>query len=476
MVGPIVIDDQDISSTACHYVRERKIVVDLNGRIHCVYWKVINSDKHVFHAYSDDDGLTWAKENITSGFSQDPSIMSIVVDSSGVVHIIYRDHGTPYNSMKYQHNSGGSWSTPLAISVAFGLSTPYAGGWVLGETVQGQTSGAEAILLFQWEKKMCVDNPYAGFQLNERIKGLTSGAYGKYADDIDSFFGTHGLAVDSNDCLHIAVSRSDRTFHLQRTSGGKWTHGDYVGIRTGLYAATIGIDANNLVHILVVRQSKCIYVKGSWNSWGATEDVADGGTLEVDAFSFAIDSLGNAHLALEGIGLGGANSGTLNIHYFKRSAAGVWGSVEHVTEDATKREDPSIAVDKNGNIRVVFRGEDYGVETVNPNIVMRTKPSGGSWGAVEVLVDRDPEQYLPNMLHSLFPKEDKWWGTYRPSYPDGFALIFNGQQSLDVEFISDIVPPSERGIVPTDLLCEQETNPTDVVDPQPEFSAIYHTK
>ena len=28
---------------------------------------------------------------------------------------------------------------------------------------------------------------------------------------------------------------------------------------------------------------------------------------------------------------------------------------------------------------------------------------------------------------------------------------------------------------PNDLLCEQETNPTDVTDPKPEFSAIHRT-
>jgi len=34
--------------------------------------------------------------------------------------------------------------------------------------------------------------------------------------------------------------------------------------------------------------------------------------------------------------------------------------------------------------------------------------------------------------------------------------------------------PEPEGKPPTDLLCEQETNPTNVGDPKPEFSAIHH--
>lgn len=36
---------------------------------------------------------------------------------------------------------------------------------------------------------------------------------------------------------------------------------------------------------------------------------------------------------------------------------------------------------------------------------MRTKPSGGAWGAIQELTDRVPAQYAPNMAHALFSGE-----------------------------------------------------------------------
>ena len=72
-------------------------------------------------------------------------------------------------------------------------------------------------------------------------------------------------------------------------------------------------------------------------------------------------------------------------------------------------------------------------------------------------------------------------GDYTPYFTllewDGNDLTKANEYELagrgaDCSFLSPLNPLKFRP--PTDLRCEQKTNPTDVTDPQPEFSAVYH--
>lgn len=59
-----------------------------------------------------------------------------------------------------------------------------------------------------------------------------------------------------------------------------------------------------------------------------------------------------------------------------------------------------------------------------------------------------------------------WPSLFVPEYYTNRAI------SIFAQGYKSILPPSPRS--PSDLRCEQKINPTDVIDPNPEFSAIYH--
>lgn len=477
-----VVDIVQPSDTACEDVMGRKLLIGLDGRIHCVYK---NPEGHIMYAYSDDDGATWTNEDIMAGLGYSAAGESMALDSNGVPHVVYWTSASPYAHVEYVYKTGGgSWSSPVIVPIGiYGdrrSGAFQAGEWVETRRLPEGTPQAKAKLKHAFAGILI---PYketieGTFIVNEWIYGQDSGAKLRYQGEVNAGVeSTPAIVIDSNDLVHMVLSRS-KVWHLQKDFGpyGAWSYGDYVGLSTPTgYDLAVDVDTNNDLHIVAGSRlaGEHLYTFGSWGGWHGETIVSDGDNA--GNFSVALDEAGNVHVAFSQEGVGGSNPTVQNIKY-RRCPAGTlnWGPIEHVTDDAVLRRDPTIVVDKNNVIRVIFLGRGYGDNPQNENVVARKK-TGASWGSVEVLVDRFEPQHEAVGLHCLFPAI----GASRPNYPDGYAFIWNseapGTGISRVEYWGEIVPdvPPAPG-VPSDLLCEQRTNPTDVVDPNPEFSAIYH--
>lgn len=467
-----IIDDVGIASNACNDVMQRKVVEDLNGDLHCVYEKDVTVGvtvyHHTFYGLSQDNGATWTTEDIMDGLTIDAFNSNIVIDSSNIPHVLYKDKrsGLTYGWLKYQNRSGGSWSAPETLYQGI-YGSNRTGGFDIGEDVVGDDSGATITIGWRAGAYLIPDGVSSdpGFIVNEWIRGQTSGAKMRYQGFI-AHADEPSMGIDSTNQLHIAFFLNipgvmTKTAYIFRNSSLSWYWPEKVSDQSDTTAIAIG--PSDEVNIVIQDGQKFYFTTGNLGSWSASENFAN--ATGTGNFSIAVDSDGHSHIVMSQKGLGGTNSNTLNIHYYKRTLAGVWSSVEHITEDGTERKDPTIALNKDGEIIVVFRGSGYGTETADPNIVVRIK--NGSWGTVEVLIDRVLEQYVPILKSSLYPVSN----STRPNYPQsGYALIWSAQNTNQVEYYVPNMAPT----APTGLLTEGETNPATLETLTPYFSAIFN--
>ncbi len=138
-----------------------------------------------------------------------------------------------------------------------------------------------------------------------------------------------------------------------------------------------------------------------------------------------------------------------------------------------------------GNARLTFDGNnlpwtDSGVNltkgAVN-TIEVRFK-KGSSTGDVDIWVN-NTTQGSPNyngsgsMNTGANDVDDILVGvTYAPE--NGISTTYYDDVVVDTGFIGTLVPPNSAPSVPSALLVEGQTNPTDITDNTPEFSAIYN--
>jgi hypothetical protein len=145
------------------------------------------------------------------------------------------------------------------------------------------------------------------------------------------------------------------------------------------------------------------YSNKTGTGWLATpEDVTDGAYAYQVCPALAVDSNDNVHVAWAGMGWG-TNTGTYNIYYKMKDKAGVWGSIEYITDVGSQQGKysgsymgPSIAIDSGNNVHVVWTGLGWGTNTSYYNIQYRNRTSG-TWQTIESITDIGQHQISPTV-------------------------------------------------------------------------------
>ena len=131
----------------------------------------------------------------------------------------------------------------------------------------------------------------------------------------------------------------------------------------------------------------CVYhrISGSYRQIFASYSTDDGETWTEEAVTsasynqyhpaIAIDSQDNIHVVWRGLGWG-TNTNYTNIRYRKRTSSG-WQSHEAVTDKNKHQYHPSIAIDSNDNVHVVWGGAGWGTNNNYDNIQYRKRTSSG---------------------------------------------------------------------------------------------------
>ena len=274
------------------------------------------------------------------------------------------------------------------------------------------------------------------------------------------------LARKSNGELWCVYSRSDGTYEqiyvAYSTDGETWTEEQVCSGSDQQYYPSLAIDSQDNVHVVWTGRGwgsnpnyyNIQYRKRTSSGWQAQEALTDKDDKQYDP-AIAIDSQDNVHVIWEGGGWG-SNPNYYNIQYRKRTSSG-WQAQEAVTDKDDDQYYPSIAVDSQDNIHIVWEGWGWGTNTGNANTQYRKRTSSG-WQTQEAVTDVNYNQFDQTIaidsqdnVHVIWT--GKGWGSnpdyynvqYRKRTPSGWQT----QEGLTDAAITQQYPSPIWALHPT---------------------------
>ena len=178
----------------------------------------------------------------------------------------------------------------------------------------------------------------------------------------------------------------------------------------------IAIDSSDDMHLAFTSSGRgafpakrsLLYTKRTSGVWGSEEEIAlkDVNDPGQNQPSLAIDSADDVHVVWEGTGWG-ANPTKFSIQYRKRSS-GSWDAVEEIANATEDQRGPHLAMDASDNVHVVWFGKTWGVNTTFHNMQYRKRTS--SWQSQEAITDTGSDQVRPSVaLDSDDNVHVVWW-------------------------------------------------------------------
>jgi len=271
-------------------------------------------------------------------------------------------------------------------------------------------------------------------------------ATGGYYGNSTSKTNNRDIAIDSDGNLHCVYVKSvdtfNQIFHAKSTDNGEnWTE---TQLSSGSYYPThpsLAIDSNDNLHVVWEGQwtnsttyYQIYYTKFSSGSW-STQAAITSGNYSNGSPAIAIDSSDNIHVVFHGPYSGESYS---QIRYLKYSS-GSWSAVANITSDHYMRYDPSIAIDSNDNLHVVWEGKSS-YYTASYNIYY-SKYSAGAWSAATNITADNNYQHVnpciaitPNdYLHVVWEENN---ATYQSVYQIFYRRFTNSWETA-VNLTSD---------------------------------------
>ncbi len=305
------------------------IAVDRDGNWHVVYSDIEYSAGGSYPLYSyiryknsslgSDTINRSIKTDICQGnYVNDPSI---AVDSNGNLHVIYSEIDSKTCaekstiSIKYVNNIFGSWSTPqtiiegVSLNGGSNIAVDRDGNWhVVYSDIEYSAGGSYPLYSYIRYKNSSLGSD----TINRSIK--TDICQGNYVND-------PSIAVDSNGNLHVIYSEIDS--------------------KTCAEKSTISIK----------------YVNNIFGSWSTPQTIIEGVSLNGGS-NIAVDRDGNWHVVYSDIEYSAGGSYPLYSYIrYKNSSLGSDTINRSIKTDICQGNyvnNPSIAVDSNGNLHVIY--------------------------------------------------------------------------------------------------------------------------
>lgn len=143
-------------------------------------------------------------------------------------------------------------------------------------------------------------------------------------------------------------------------------------------------------------------------TWNEEAVSAKPGSSQHDP-SLAVDSNDDVHVVWYGLGYGTYPARQQIV--YRRRISGVWQAVEQITDVDETQYGGAIAVDSNDDIHIAWNGGGYGALTTYLNTCYCKRTAGG-WGAITKLYDVNRNQYAPSIaigtddsVHVMWPGE-----------------------------------------------------------------------
>jgi len=374
-----------VHNNATQYNMQRKLVRTSNGDLHCSFIKVIDSYQQLFYAKSTDGGENWVETQLTTeAFNQYYS--GIAVDSNDYIHIVFSGKFAGPNSTYWQIRYikyTDSWQTIINLTSGVNDQGP--------PSIAIDSNDYLHVIWVGGDISACYYLRYIKYTDSwQTIINLTPGV------DIQSF---SSIAIDSNDYLHIVF---------------------------------VGCYPNSLVYM------QLRYIKYT-DSWQPVENLTSGDYHQYRP-SIAIDS--NDYLHIVWYGFHSGSPSLRQVRYIRYTDS--WQSIEELTSENYYQDCPSIAIDSNDYIYVVWYGKNS-ISTTFDQI--RYIKYTDSWQAIENLTSAADHQRNPGLIWALYPIINGA-KTNRPK--EGFTFVwtdYTGTNSLKFYKSADLAWSEEELIL-----------------------------
>jgi hypothetical protein len=276
-----------------------------------------------FYVYASNTSLSKI-EIIADDLSGIPGDSSIAVFKNETVHVIYRNDLNIYYRCK---NIGSSWGS--IENVTNNSKLRYSQGW--------------------YPPKITVDN--------------TGNVHIVWVEETSPF--------------------EDRICYRMRTKEGIWKNTEVVSNESSKdsYSSTISVDKYNNIHVVWMDDSVpgfCYRMKSSDGYWSKIEIVAkniDGGFgfPHIDTFNDTVHLVCGCRFDQEYL----SNS---KIGYCSKTLGGNWSELKIISTDSNGFvSDPSLAVNYEGDVHIVWLEKRIQAQSYNTYIVYKIKTNNGVW-------------------------------------------------------------------------------------------------
>jgi hypothetical protein len=309
------------------------ITTDAWGNIYVVWADNTPGNDEIFYKKSSYGGNNWTPAKRLSWSSGQSIFPSIVVDSSGIIHVVYEDEAPILDDIFYTKSTdgGSTWTTRKNLSLASGNS-------FIGNIVV-DPSGTLFVVWADWA---------------------------------------------------VGTPSNYEIFYAKSTDGGdSWTTGQRITWTAGGSSRTcVATDPSGYLHVVwrdeTPGNQEVYYTKSTDGgvSWASAKRITwTSGSSDYPCI--AVDPSGNPHVVWRD-----DTPGNREIYYRKSSDGGVtWATARRLTWTSSWTDYPSIAADSWGYLHVVWEDQTDGWE-----IYYKISTDGGAnwapnkritWGAMD---------------------------------------------------------------------------------------------
>jgi parallel beta-helix repeat protein len=355
----------------------RKLARTSDGVLHCVYSRSDGSYSQIYHSYSTDEGESWIEEAVTDAPYRHEN-PSIATDSKDYIHVVW-------------------------------------------DTRQG--SGSSETCAIQY-----------------RVKTTTW----QDIEDVINQQSLPSLAIDSHDNVHLVVGGKwggayscHYVRYIKRTPSG-WGSPETVSSNCWGGNPAVAIDEDNDAHVVYTHSPKSgshyglRYRKRTASGW-QSEEIIQTDDHDWSPGSIALASSGNIYVLYylgSYSGVSGVTPGPIMMSM--RTSSG-WQTAEEVCPASEyPQKNPSISVDSNDALHVVWQGKHSG----SPDYYqIRYRKYTTGWSLVQDLTSASVDQEYSNLIWA-------WWpvvSDVRTSRPkDGYAFVWNDGSDIKFYRSSDL--------------------------------------
>lgn len=348
---------------------QRSIIRNSTGVLHTVFRAMVNGKVNIRHAYSSDEGKTWATYDITANSTYHQYAPAIAVDSLDNLHVVWYGNTVNGFQIRYVNCSGGVWSSVVNLT----NNSLYA----------------------QYYPVVAVDS---SDMVHVVFSGLTAGHPG--ANVLRYMNCSSGIWSNVHNCTDYNA--------MQQTP-------------------SIAIDSANTVHIAWMGYQIGVtyairYLNHSVSGWSSIHNVTSGARYQDYSPCIATDSLNAVHITWDGYTAG--SPGTLQIRYVN-TTGGVWNPILNVTNMPIGQTQSSVAIDGSDVVHLMWVGRTNA--TVKTQI--RYTNNSGSWFPhVNLTTDNVENKQAPSLLWATYPDVS---GIQCSRPATGYAGVFsNGSKAI----------------------------------------------